>query len=92
MAFGVNNNTHVGMLATDPVNLLERKALVQRAIALPKNDSSLANRFRSVSSEFLVRVRHDHLIEGDTQAIAGIAPKMIVGEEETPCACLQSPL
>src|SRR5206468_2877249 len=68
-ALGVNDNTHARMLATDAGNLLRRKPLVHRAIALPKNDPGLAKRFRSVSSEFLVRIPHDHLIEGDAHAI-----------------------
>src|SRR5207247_10445430 len=50
-ALGVNDNTHARMLATDAGNLLRRKPLVHRAIALPKNDPGLAKRFRSVSSE-----------------------------------------
>ena len=80
------------MLATDAGNLLRRKPLVHRAIALPKNDPGLAKRFRSVSSEFLVRIPHDHLIEGDAHAIPGIAPKMLIGEEKNLFAWLESPL
>src|SRR5207249_7673149 len=91
-ALGVNDNTHARMLATDAGNLLRRKPLVHRAIALPKNDPGLAKRFRSVSSEFLVRIPHDHLIEGDAHAIPGIAPKMLIGEEKNLFAWLESPL
>ena len=88
--FGVNDHAYAGMLATGAGNLLRRKALVHRPVALPENDGSLAKRFRSVSSEFLERVPHDHLVEGDAHAIPGIARKVLVGEEKNFFAFLES--
>src|SRR3989454_6816133 len=91
-AFGVNDDANAGMLAADALDLLRGEALVHGAIALPEDDARAANRFRRISAKFLIRVPNDHLLEGDAHAIAGVAAKVLVGEEENFFVTLESPV
>src|SRR5260370_9763472 len=79
------------MLAADALNLLRGEALVHGAVAFPEDDARAADRFRRVSAKFLVRIPDDHLLERDTHAIAGVAAKVLVGEEEDFFAPLETP-
>src|SRR5713226_377833 len=90
--FGMDDDANTGMLTADALDLLGGEALVHGAIALPEDDARAANRFRCVSAKFLVRIPNDHLLKGDTHAIAGVAAEVLVGEEENLFALLQSPL
>src|SRR5260370_9883553 len=63
-AFGMGNDANARMLAADALDLLRREALVHGAIALPEDDARAANRFRSVSAKFLIRVPNDHFVDG----------------------------
>src|SRR5260370_1329272 len=74
-AFGVSDDANARMLAADALDLLRREALVHGAIALPQNDARGADGFRRVFTKLLVRVAHDHLLEGNCQAGARSAAK-----------------
>src|SRR5260370_6837711 len=79
------------MLAADALNLLRGEALVHGAVAFPEDDARAADRFRRVSAKFLVRIPDDHLLERDAHAIAAVAAKVLVGEEEDFFAPLEGP-
>src|SRR5229473_3102655 len=81
-AFGVNDDTNARMLTADALDLLRGEALVHGTVALPENDARVAYCFPRVSAKFLVGIPDDHLVERDAHAIAGVAAKVLVGEEE----------
>src|SRR5712692_7823848 len=91
-AFGMRNDANAGMLAADALDLLRREALVHGAIALPEDDARAADRFRRVSTKFLVGIPDDHLFERNAHAISGVASKVLVGKEENFFALLEGPL
>src|SRR5713226_10326580 len=91
-AFGMGDDANARMLAADALDLLRSEALVHGAVALPQNNARTANRFRRVSAKFLVRIPHDHLLERDAHAIAGVAAEVLVGEEENFFARLEGPV
>src|SRR6267378_3836137 len=90
-AFRVSDDANAGMLAANALHLLRGEALVHGAVALPENDARVANRFRRVSTQFLVRIPDDHLIERDAHAIASVAAKVFVGKEENFFAGFEGP-
>ena len=48
--------------------------------------------FRIEAAEDLVRIPHDHLVERDAHLVGGVAPEMLIGEEEDLLAALERPL
>src|SRR6266851_1428787 len=90
-AFGVSDDANARMLAADALDLLRREALVHGAIALPQNDARGADGFRRVSTKLLIRVPNDHLLEGNAHAVARVAAKVLVGEEENFFAAFKGP-
>src|SRR6266478_4428584 len=90
-AFRVGDDANSWVLAADARDLLGREALVHRAVALPENDARTANRFRRVSAKFLVGIPDNHLIQRDAHAVAGVAAKVFVGEEEHFFAGVEGP-
>src|SRR5438552_14261675 len=91
-AFGVSDDANARMLAADAFDLLSGEALVNGAIALPKDDARVANRFRRLSAKILVGIPDDHLVKRDAHAIAGVAAKVLVWKEENFLATLESPV
>src|SRR6266436_5753575 len=91
-AFGMRDDANAGMLAAEALDLLRREALVHGAIALPEDDACAADRFRRVSTKFLVGIPDDHLFERDAHAITGVASEVLVGKEENFFALLEGPL
>src|SRR6266852_8232770 len=90
-AFGVSDDANARMFAADAVDLLRGETLVNGAIALPQNDARGADGFRRVSTKLLIRVPNDHLFEGNAHAVARVAAKVFVGEEENFFAALEGP-
>src|ERR1035438_7667624 len=60
-AFWVDDHANARMLAAHLLDMLRRKALVDRAVALPKNHASSTNCVSRVAAKFLVRIPDDHL-------------------------------
>src|SRR5919108_6136612 len=78
----MDNHANAGMLAACSRHLLWREALVDGAVALPQDDARIPNCFGGIPAKLLVRVPDNHLVEGDAHAVAGVAAKMLVGEEQ----------
>src|SRR5208282_3875111 len=81
-AFGMNNDADAGMLFAHAIDVFRQKALMDGAVALPQNHFGVAQRFRGVTAEFLVRIPDDHFAERDAHAIAGVATQVLVWQEE----------
>ena len=64
---------------------------MDRAVALPENDFCFAQGSRSVAAEFLEGIPDDHFAERNAHAIASVAPKMFIRQEENLFAALKSP-
>src|SRR5690348_11154074 len=88
----MDDDANARMFAAHACDLLRSETLVHGAVSFPQDDARVANRIRRVSAKLLVRVPDNHLFERNAHAIAGVAAKMFVGEEQDLFAILESPL
>ena len=75
------------------LDLPDGEARVHRAVALPE-DHARALRPASGSSAApdLVRIPDDHLVERHAELVGGVAPEVLIGQEEDLLAALPRPL
>src|ERR1700682_162120 len=90
-ALRMHDYANTRVCAPNALNVLRLEALMNRAVALPQDDASLANRLRRIAPEILIRIPHDHLVERDTHAKSSVAAKVFVRQKEDFLAAFESP-
>src|SRR5215469_15352485 len=90
-AFGMNDDANAGLFASDRIDVLGEEALMDRAVALPENDLRLREGLGAVPAELLERVPDNHLAERNSHTVAGVAPQMLIRQEENLLAARKSP-
>src|ERR1051326_8268977 len=81
-AFRVNDNLNPRIFSADVVNMFRKKSLVDRAMTLPQNCSGILQPLGRESATNHVRVPNDHLIQRNSQVVAGVAAQMLIRSEE----------
>ena len=91
-ALGVHNNAHVGVLRPSLLDLLDRETLVHAAEAVPEDHARIHELVLGRPTEGLARVPHRHLLERHAHRLGGVAPEVLVGEEQHALTPLERPL
>ena len=68
------------------------KRVVDRAVPLPQDHLRALHLLGIEAAEDLVRIPHDHLVERDAHLVGGVAPEMLIGQEQNLLAALERPL
>ncbi len=88
----VGDHLPVRVLGEELVDVLGLKALVHGAKALPQDEPGVADLPGREPAHGLGEVPHHHLLQGDAHAVTGIAPQVLVGEEQDLVAPRQGPV
>src|ERR1043165_3392700 len=89
LALRVHQNLYAGHLRAHLIHVPGAEATVDGAVALPEDEARTSQLVRGVAAEFFVRIPQRHLFKGETEANAGVAPQVLVWEEEELVGLLQ---
>ena len=81
-AFGMDNDLNARIFGADVVDMFRKESLVNRAVALPENDSGILQPLRTESAIDHVGIPNDHFVKRDSQVVTGVASQMLIGQEE----------
>ena len=83
---------HPGKPAPELLDMRGLEHLVDRAVALPEQDSADRDRRLGVSAQGLARVPDDHLVERNSHGPGGVPAQVLVGKEQDPASPGERPV
>ena len=89
--FGVHDDPDPWMSSANCLDLLDRKTGVDGTVSLPEDHPRTLDLIWIETSENLIRIPHDHLVEGNTQLVGRVAAQMLIREEQDFFAARQRP-
>ena len=81
-ALGVHDHLAVRVLGPERGDVLGPEALVHRAVPLPEEERRLLEVALLEPTELEARVPHPHRVLGVAHVVGGVAPEVLVGEEQ----------
>ena len=90
-AFGMHDDLDAGIVGPGFVDLRNGETLVDRTEAVPQQDLGITEFGFGVAAEGFARIPHRHAFERNAHRLGGVAPEVLIGEEQDPLAAFEGP-
>ena len=78
----MDNDNSVGVRLAECCDVFGAEPLMDRAVSLPQEEGGVFHFGFGEAPVFTARIPYAHFVEGVTEIAGGIAPQVLIGEEE----------
>ena len=96
-ALGVDDDLDAGVARAHLIDVAGKEALMHGAMALPEEDAAVLELLFCLAAAIFTkldgpRIPDGHLVQRNAHGVAGVAPQVLVGQEENALAAGEGPL